>query len=322
MTTCSIVIPVYGRAALTQQCLDMLLASTPERAELEIVVVDDGSTDGTPTMLESYGDRIRIVRHARNKGFGVACNDGAAAASGEWLVLLNNDTQPQPGWLDALLAYAADRERVGVVGAKLLFENDTVQHAGVVFTRDRHARHVYSGFPAAHPAVNRSRRFQAVTGACALIKRQLFDEAGRFDTAFVNGYEDLDLCLRLCSLGYENHYCHESVLYHLESATRDYALDPRNFRLFVDRWADRIEPDDLECYLEDGLIEISYWERFPALLRVSPQLAVLTRERRTATEKLFAETSHDLFEARKEILRLNLQLLDRSSNGERTTRKA
>ncbi len=310
MTTCSVVIPVHNRAALTQQCLDTLFASPPARAELEVVVVDDGSTDATPTMLESYGDRISVVRHARNAGFGVSCNDGAAAAAGEWLVLLNNDTLPQPGWLDALLVYAARLERPGIVGAKLLIPNDTIQHAGVVITKDCHPRHIYAGFPTAHPAVNKSRQFQVVTGACALIRRQLFDESGRFDTAFVNGYEDVDLCLRLRDLGYETHYCHESVLYHLESATRDYLLDPRNFGLFLERWGNRIARDDFHYYLEDGLIEFSYWGQYPALLSVSPQLAIRDRQGRFATEKLLADKSRELFEAQKQIVRLTTELLD------------
>jgi GT2 family glycosyltransferase len=310
VTSCSLVIPVHNRAGLTRQCLDTLLASPATTAEVEIVVVDDCSTDSTPEVLAAYGDRVRVVRHELNTGFGVSCNDGAAAASGEWLVFLNNDTLPQPGWLDALLAYAEARDRIGLVGAKLLFPNETVQHAGVVFSRDRHPRHVYSGFPASHPAVNKSRQFQVVTGACALIRRVLFEESGCFDPVFVNGYEDVDLCLRLRGLGYEIHYCHESVLYHLEAATRDYLLDPQNFRLFLERWAKRIEHDDFRYYLEDGLIDISYWEQFPALLWVSPQLAVLDRERRTATEKLLAERSREVFEAQKEIVRLNLRLLE------------
>jgi GT2 family glycosyltransferase len=307
MTTCSVVIPVHNRVALTAQCLDALLASPVATAELELVVVDDGSTDSTAELLESNADRVRVVRHERNTGFGIACNDGAAAASGEWLLFLNNDTLPQTGWLDALIAYAAGQERVGVVGAKLLFPNDTIQHAGVVFSSGRHPRHLYAGFPSSHPAVNKSREFQVVTAACALIRRELFESSGRFDPAFVNGYEDIDLCLRLRELGYTNHYCHECVLYHLESATRDYVLDPQNFRLFLERWGDLVEEDDFRYYLEDGLIEMSYWEQYPALLRVSPELAVLSRERRSETEKLLAVRSQELFEAQKEIIRLNLQ---------------
>jgi GT2 family glycosyltransferase len=319
VTRCSIVIPVHNRAALTRQCLDSLLANPADVAEVELLVVDDCSTDATAKMLKSYEHCVRVVHHDRNRGFGVSCNGGAAAASGEWLVFLNNDTLPQLGWLDALLAYAAPRKSLGAVGAKLLFPNDTIQHAGVVFSRDRHPCHIYGGFPASHPAVNKSRRFQAVTGACVLIRRERFLESGGFDPAFVNGYEDIDLCLRLGSLGYEIHYCHESVLYHLESATRDYLLDPRNFRLFLDRWAERVEHDDIRYYLEDGLLDISYWEQFPALLSVSPQLAVLDRERRSATEKLLAERSREVYEARKEIVRLNLRLLESGANPDGAT---
>jgi GT2 family glycosyltransferase len=212
--------------------------------------------------------------------------------------------------LDALIAYAAPRERVGLVGAKLLFPNDTVQHAGVVFSSDRHARHIYAGFPASHPAVNKSRGFQVVTAACALIRRELFEEAGRFDPAFVNGYEDVDFCLRLGAFGYEIHYCHESALYHLESATREYALDLQNFRLFLDRWGEQVEQDDFRYYLEDGLIDISYWDQFPALLWVSPELAVIDHERAPPAERLLANRSREAFEALKEITRLRLELLD------------
>lgn len=310
MTTCSLVIPVHNRAALTKQCLDTLLASSAETAEVEILVVDDASTDSTPDMLAAYGDRIRVVRHEGNAGFGIACNDGAAAASGDWLVLLNNDTLAQPGWLDALLAYARPRERLGFAGSKLLFADNTIQHAGVVFSHRGHPLHVYSGFPDSHPAVNKSRQFQAVTAACALIRRDLFQEAGSFDPEFMNGYEDVDLCLRLRRLGYENHYCHESVLYHLESATRGEAIDERNLRLFLARWRSHLEPDDFRYYLEDGLIEMSYWDHFPALLSVSPELAILHRGRLNATERLLAARARQVFEARKENARLRVRLLE------------
>jgi len=319
VTTCSIVIPVRDRAALTTQCLDTLLGSPAQTAQIEIVVVDDASTDATPDTLAAYADQVEIVRHERNTGFGAACNDGATAAAGEWLLFLNNDTIPQPGWLDSLIAYAETRERLGVVGAKLLFPNDTVQHAGVVFSRRAHPLHIYAGFPADHPAVNVSRQFQAVTAACALIRRELFLDSGAFDPTFVNSYEDIDLCLRLRCLGYEIHYCHESVLYHLESATRDGLLDPANLGRFLDRWAELVEPDDFRYYLEDGLIDISYWGQFPALLSVSPQLAVLDRRSRTATERLLAEQARRAFEAEREAMRIQLELLEAGDDPDRAS---
>jgi GT2 family glycosyltransferase len=320
VTTCSIIIPVHNRAALTSQCLDVLLGCPSEMASLEIVVVDDASSDSTAQVLAAYADRVRVVHHEHNTGFAMACNDGAAAASGDWIVFLNNDTIPQPGWLDALLCYASEHDRVGLVGSKLLFPNDTIQHAGVVFGRDRSPHHIYAGFPAGHPAVNKSREFQVVTGACALIRRELFEEAGRFDAAFVNGYEDVDLCLRLRRLGYEVHYCHKSVLYHLESATRNYLTDPQNFALFLERWEDLAQPDDVEYYLADGLMDITYWEQFPALLWVSPALAVLGRERANATERLLAERSRQIFEALKENRQLRIELLEAEERASRLNR--
>lgn len=306
---CSIVIPVLNRAALTKQCLEAVLAAPPEEAELEVVVVDDGSSDSTHELLAHYGAGVHVVRHEKSEGFAIACNDGAAAASGEWLVFLNNDTIPQAGWLDALLRYASGHSGMGLVGAKLLFPNGRIQHAGVVFGGDRLPHHIYAGFPSDHPAVNKSREFQAVTAACALIRRELFEEVGAFDAAFVNGYEDVDLCLRLRRLGYQVHYCHDSVVSHLESATRDELPDRANLALFLERWFDAIFQDDFRYYVEDGLIDIAYWEQYPALLSVSPLLAVLD-ERATTTDRLLAECSRQAFEAQKEIVRLKLQLLD------------
>jgi GT2 family glycosyltransferase len=315
MTSCSVIIPVYNQAALTRQCLEALVASPPESAEVEIVVVDDASSDHTSEMLGGYEGRVRVVRNERNLGFAGACNHGAQNASGEWLVFLNNDTIPQPGWLDALVRYASGRDGIGVVGAKLLFPNGRIQHAGVVFAKNLAPHHLYAGFPGDHPAVNKSRDFQVVTAACALVGREVFEDARAFDTAFVNGYEDVDLCLRLRRLGYQIHYCHESVVSHLESATRDYLADPANFKLFLERWSGFVVQDDFRYYIEDGLIEISYWEQFPALLSVSPLLAVLD-ERATATERLLAERSRQVYEALEENTRLRVELLEQRDRAE------
>src|SRR3954451_17341299 len=106
MLAFSIIISVLNQDDLTEQCLDTLLGLASQRAGFEIIVVDDGSAEATAGLLAGYGDRIRVVRHERNRGFAASCNDGAAVALGRFLVFLNNDTIPLSGWLDALVDYA------------------------------------------------------------------------------------------------------------------------------------------------------------------------------------------------------------------------
>ena len=271
---CSIVIPVHGRAGLTRQCIEAILAEPPQAA-FELIVVDDASPDDTAAVLSGFGDRIRVVTRPANGGFAEAANDGAAAAESENLVFLNNDTIPLAGWLDELVAAADADPDLGIAGSKLLFPNETVQHAGVVVCQDGNPRHIYAGFPAGHPAVNRERTFQAVTAAAMLIRRKLFEQAGGFDTAFHNSLEDTDLCMRVGELGHEVRYRPSSVLYHLESVSRGRNSKEiaANTRLFKERWGDKAERDDLRRYVEDGLLRVRYREIYPIGIELAPELA-------------------------------------------------
>jgi GT2 family glycosyltransferase len=220
-TAVSIIIPVHNKMTITRQCLDALLAEPRGAVTREILVVDDGSADTTPAMLAGYGDCIRVLRNEQALGFAGACNAGAAAARGEYLVLLNNDTIPKHGWLAALVNHAQTYPKAAIVGAKLLFPNETIQHAGVVFGLDRAPHHIYAGFPADHPAANVSRRYQVVTAACALFRREPWEQIGGLDTSYRNGWEDVDFCMRAGELGYEIHNCAERVLFYLETSMRD-----------------------------------------------------------------------------------------------------
>jgi GT2 family glycosyltransferase len=274
--------------------------------------VDDASTDSTAGLLAGYGDPVRVVSLRENAGFATACNEGAAAArSTGYLVFLNNDTIPQRGWLDALVGYAAAHPRAAVVGSKLLFPNETIQHAGVVICQDGYPRHLYAGFPAEHAAVNKSRRFQAVTAACALIRRGPFEDAGGFDTAYHNDLEDLDLCLRLGAMGHEVHYCHESVLYHLESVSRGSKYPTESARLYRRRWAQHVKRDDFEYYIEDGLLQTAYRSVYPFKIGISPLLAFIdTEDRLRETEQLLFERSGQVLQLLKETIRLSAQVAE------------
>jgi GT2 family glycosyltransferase len=237
MHKCTIIIPVFDQAVLTRQCLEQVLT---EKAQ--VVVVDDGSTDSTADMLQGFRERILVVRHAQNLGFASSCNDGARLGSGEFLLFLNNDTIPCKGWLDALIGYAEAHPEAAVVGSKLVYPDGAIQHAGVVICQDKYPRHIYTGFPKEHPAVNKSRAFQIVTAACVLIRRDVFKTLEGFDSSFRNGFEDVDFCLRVQQLGKEVHYCHESVVEHLESVSPGrFKRDPENVALYRERWLARVE---------------------------------------------------------------------------------
>ena len=281
MPRCSIVIPVFNRANLTRQCLDRLLAD-PAGSDFEVIVVDNASRDGTRQMLSAYGERIRVRSNERNLFFATACNQGAEMARGEYLVFLNNDTVPLGGWLDALVRHAETHGRAGLVAGKLLYPNGTVQHAGMAICQDGWPRLIYVGFPADHPAVSRSRRMQVVSGACNLVPRKVFYEAGGFDPSYVNGFEDVDLCLRLGGLGYEVHFCHESVLFHLESVSEGrFDSESQNAAVFLRRWAGKVQPDDLQIYLADGLVRVDYGANHLGF-EVAPELGAVTSGRDTA----------------------------------------
>ena len=313
MPLCSIIVPVYGLAEVTRQCLDRLLAAPPQGFDREIVVVDDASPDSTPSLLRSYGEAIRVVSHEANLGFSHACNDGAAGATGRYLVFLNNDTIPLDGWLEALVAHAEAHPEAAAVGSKLLYPDGTVQHAGMVIDADLEPKHIYVGFPSDHPAVNKARAFPMVTGACLLVARSTFEAAGGFDTGFVNGYEDVDFCLRLGKLGREIHYCPASVLVHLESVSEGRtSRDEPNHALYSRRWKGRVTPCDARYFQEDGLLRFSYRGTTPLAVHLAPELALLhdDDDRRSRTDRLLAARSRQVFALMKENIALRARQVD------------
>ena len=252
MSLCSIVIPVFNRLDLTRQCINSLRACG-EETPAEVIVVDNASTDGTARYLRSTSLPLRWIQNTTNLSFAMACNQAARFARGEYLVLLNNDTIALPGWLDALVGVAEKHNDVAIVGSKLLFPNGTVQHAGVITGRlFRIPFHAYYHLDGRHPNVNHQRELRAVTGACMLIRRQVFEELGGLDESFQNGFEDVDICFKARARGYRVIYEPKSVLYHLEGQTpgRD-THQKANARRLQARWGSPQAVDEDLFYFED-----------------------------------------------------------------------
>ena len=230
---CCIVIPTRDRAELLEACLESVwrtrgLASAA--VDIQFVVVDNGSEEPATQELFSrwrlkLAERFAVLPDPRRFNWSALNNSAAASSDAELLLFLNNDIEAlESGWLEAMAAQAL-RADVGCAGAVLLYPDHTIQHAGVVVGMHGGADHAYAGLP--YPcAVHRGRpqlltTWGAVTGACLMVRRSLFEQVGGFDEAFPVEFNDIDFCLRLQQLGYRHVVVPEAVLLHYESQSRD-----------------------------------------------------------------------------------------------------
>jgi GT2 family glycosyltransferase len=245
----SIVIPSYNGIGFTEACLAALEETLPTDLECEILVVDDGSTDDTAKRLRALakrGRRLKVLRNGTNCGFVVACNRGAAAATGEVIVFLNNDTLPQAGWLVPLLRVLRDRRDAGAVGGKLMYPDGRLQEAGDVIFRDGSGANVGRGdCDAEDPLYSYAREVDYCSGALLATPRALFRELGGFDDRFSPGYyEETDYCFRVRQNGYRVYYQPDSVVLHVERGT--YVAEGKeryqalNREKFVDKWVNAL----------------------------------------------------------------------------------
>ncbi|OPX39478.1 MAG: hypothetical protein B1H11_02960 [Desulfobacteraceae bacterium 4484_190.1] len=249
----SIIIPVFNQIKYTRQCLETLLANTPDDL-YELIVVDNASTDGTKEFMKNLKTKVTTITNVENLGFAKACNQGARAASGKYLVFLNNDIIPLPGWLVEMLRVIESDEGIGVVGSKLLFPDGTIQHAGVVISSNGLPYHLYRGCPDKIEGANKQRDFQIVTAACMLIERKCYFDVGGFDERYINGCEDIDLCLKVRKINKRVVYTPRSVLIHFEGQSEG-RQDEMNYnrRLLMGKWSKSIVQDDNYYLDQDGM---------------------------------------------------------------------
>ena len=267
----SIVIPIHGAFAHTLACL-RALAAHPPHAAFEVIVVDDASKDDSVAKL-SQVDGIRLFARGSNGGFIAACNDGAKLARGDFIVFLNNDTVPQPGWLDAMLDTFGQHAEVGLVGARLVYPDGRLQEAGGVVFADG------SGWNYGRNEAADDCRFAYVrdadycSGAAIALPRALFETLGGFDARYAPAYyEDTDLAFGVRAAGLRVLYQPASIVVHDEgtSAGTDLSQGPkaaqvRNQSVFAHKWQDA-----LRAQLPAGTIPT------PALLhRRQPQVLIV-----------------------------------------------
>lgn len=252
----SIVIPLYQRVDLIEQQLAEFVLD-PEIAEADLIYVLDSPEQKDELLFLAsrlfpvYRVPMRIAVLERNVGFAGANNAGASIARGRLLMLMNSDVLPdKPGWLSVLSRFHDSTPNVGALAPKLLYEDGSIQNAGMRFHRphgtsvwldDHYFRGLHRGFPAA----NVPRKVPLLSGACVMIARSLYEQLGGLRGVYVQGdYEDSDLCMRLNELGRDNWYMPEAEVFHLEGTS--YSADMRgpanryNGWLHTHLWKDHI----------------------------------------------------------------------------------
>lgn len=250
----SIIIPTKDKRALLEQCIESLLALT-RYDDYEIILVDTGSVE--PATLAYYDalrqradlrDRLTFVEYAGVFNYSRANNLGAAQASGSLLLFLNNDTEViAPDWLEELARWA-QRPEVGAVGAQLLFPGGQIQHAGVVMGMGGHAGHIFAGLEAHTPTIFGStdwyRDYMAVTGACLMTRREVFERVGGFDEGYQLAFSDVEYCLRARAEGFQTVYTPFARLKHHESASRGLSIPLGDIQRGFERMIALVEQGD------------------------------------------------------------------------------
>jgi len=244
MVDVSIVIPVFNQYRFTFHCLAALRRQRSAFG-FEVLVVDDGSTDETRAQLSRFGN-LRLIVNSRNRGFVRSCNAGAHQARGRYIVFLNNDTQVQPGWLDALIGTFRRHSQAGVVGSRLLFPDGRQQEAGAIVFRDGSSWNYGHLDDPYKPRYSYVREPDYVSGASLAIRRDLFEQLGGFDEHFAPAYyEDVDLAFRIRAAGYRVLYAPLSRVVHCEGVSagtnETAAMGMKRFQVinrekFVARW--------------------------------------------------------------------------------------
>lgn len=286
----SIVIPVYDQSALTTACLRALeQQAQADRIPIEVIVVDNASRDRTGELLHhalfNRWLNLRVIRNPQNLGFAKASNQGALIARGEVVVFLNNDTEVQPGWLAPLLDELAANPTTGAVGARLLYADRTIQHAGVAIGRRGIPCHVHLKRPAEDSLVLERREFPVVTGACLAVRRREFIALGMFDEGYVNGSEDIDLCFRYRQRGQQCIYRPDSLTLHHEGRSEGrLARRDQNVERLLDRWRDRLVQDDFRYATRED-----HRERPERSLRFALKIGVPNRTHQNWGDVPFAE---------------------------------
>jgi GT2 family glycosyltransferase/tetratricopeptide (TPR) repeat protein len=245
---CSIIIPVFNKVNYTKRCIQSIYANPP-KSSFEIIIINDASSDDTKIYLEGLKGEIRTITNKVNRGYTIACNQGAKIAKGNYILFLNNDTEVTPGWLDALVDTFKNNPDAGIVGSKLVYPDWRLQEAGGIVFSDGSGWNYGRFCSPNHPKFEYLRRVDYISGAALMIRIDLLKKLNFFDERYSPGYyEDTDLCFGIRSLGYSVIYCPFSTVIHHEgiSSGTDLSKGMKRFQQinkikFHEKWSAILE---------------------------------------------------------------------------------
>jgi GT2 family glycosyltransferase len=248
--TVAVIIPFRDQGAMTMTCLESLDRS-PGYPINEVVLVDNGSIEPETRVLHQALTKrpsTRVLDYPGGFNWPAINNQAAATCTSDMLLFLNNDVEAtSEGWLHAMVELA-QRPEIGAVAPRLNYPDGSLQHAGVVLGVGGIATHIFNGLPKGHHAYfgweRVVRSYSALSAACMLVRREVFEEMGGFDEAYPVAFNDVDFCLRLGQAGYRLLYTPHAELTHHESLSRGLSGFSTDFREFVSRWGPRIRQDD------------------------------------------------------------------------------
>ena len=267
----SIIVPTKDNVKLLKTCIQSIETKSSYK-NYEIIIIDNASKKSeTKEYLNNL--KHKVLSYDKPFNFSRINNFAVENAQGEHVLFLNDDTEIiSENWMDSMLEHSI-KPNVGAVGVLLFYPNDTIQHAGVLIGVGGITSHAFEGLPRNNQGykglVNNIRECSAVTGACLMIKKSLFEQVGGFDENLAYSFNDVDLCLRLREKGYSVIYTPHAQLYHHGTASRPYTEDNSEIRYFVKRWRDMILKGD--PYYDQDLSRVKPFE-----LKTGDEKLVLT----------------------------------------------
>ena len=256
----SILIPSCDHASDLRTCVESIYRRSTY-PDFEIIIIENNIKEPATfryydQLQKEHPENLKVL-YWQGTGFNYSAlnNFGAKAATGEYLLLLNNDTEViAPRWMEEMVMYA-QQDRVGCVGAKLLYPDNTIQHAGIGFGFLTLAAHMHKNFPVGHPGymgrLVYAQDVYAVTAACLMVRKAVYEQVGGLDESFAVAFNDVDFCVRVREAGYTNVFTPFAQLYHYESKSRGLDEDPvkrkrfeSEVKRFQQRWAKQLAAGD------------------------------------------------------------------------------